>query len=186
VPWLRRLVTGLSRRRLGIDPRPVHVGFVVDKVALGRISSQSTSVFPSVSFHQCSITHNSFTYHWRYIILVNDSIVELNKIHGVNGKQNCHCIASNIQQLQDVLWAALLQQCQPQGSSPSDVRWACDTLFAAFQSVQQHQVRGSTPESYSGGLGESRPRHMLQYELQFPCYFSITQWKRWNNIRTLK
>jgi hypothetical protein len=36
VPWLRRLVTGLSPRRPGFDPGSVHVGFVVDKVALGQ------------------------------------------------------------------------------------------------------------------------------------------------------
>ena len=44
VPWLRRLVAGLPPRRPGFDPRPVHVGFVVDKVL--RFSP----------FHRCSIT----------------------------------------------------------------------------------------------------------------------------------
>jgi hypothetical protein len=38
VPWLRRLVAGLSPRRPGFDPSPVHVGFMVDKVALGQVS----------------------------------------------------------------------------------------------------------------------------------------------------
>ena len=37
VPWLRRLVAGLSPRRPGFDLGSVHVGFVVDKVALGQI-----------------------------------------------------------------------------------------------------------------------------------------------------
>ena len=38
VPWLRRLVAaGLSQRRSGFDPGSVHVGFVVDKVALGQV-----------------------------------------------------------------------------------------------------------------------------------------------------
>jgi hypothetical protein len=37
VPWLRRLVTGLSPRRPGFDPGSVHVGFVVNKVALGQV-----------------------------------------------------------------------------------------------------------------------------------------------------
>jgi hypothetical protein len=37
VPWLRRLVAGLSPRRPGFDPGSVHVGFVVDKVALGHV-----------------------------------------------------------------------------------------------------------------------------------------------------
>jgi hypothetical protein len=37
VPWLRRLVAGLSPWRPGFDPGSVHVGFVVDKVALGQV-----------------------------------------------------------------------------------------------------------------------------------------------------
>ena len=37
VSWLRRLVAGLSPRRPGFDPGSVHVGFVVDKVALGQV-----------------------------------------------------------------------------------------------------------------------------------------------------
>jgi hypothetical protein len=37
VPWLRRLVVGLSPRRHGFDRGSVHVGFVVDKVALGQV-----------------------------------------------------------------------------------------------------------------------------------------------------
>jgi hypothetical protein len=44
VPWLRRLVAGLSQRRPGFDPASVNVGFVVDKVALGQVFSPSTSV----------------------------------------------------------------------------------------------------------------------------------------------
>jgi hypothetical protein len=35
VPWLRRLAAGFPPRRPGFDPGSVHVGFVVDKVALG-------------------------------------------------------------------------------------------------------------------------------------------------------
>jgi hypothetical protein len=37
VPWLRRLIAGLSPRRPGFDSGSVHVGFVVDKVALGQV-----------------------------------------------------------------------------------------------------------------------------------------------------
>jgi len=32
MPWFRRIVTGHLLRRTGIEPRPVHVGFVVGKV----------------------------------------------------------------------------------------------------------------------------------------------------------
>jgi hypothetical protein len=37
LPWLRRLVAGLSPRRRGFDPGSVQVGFLVDKVALGQV-----------------------------------------------------------------------------------------------------------------------------------------------------
>jgi hypothetical protein len=46
VPWLKRLVAGLSPRRHGFAPWSILVGFVVDKVALGRFSP-STSVSPA-------------------------------------------------------------------------------------------------------------------------------------------
>ena len=39
VPWFRRLVAGLRPRRPGFDLGSVHVGFVVDKVALGQFFS---------------------------------------------------------------------------------------------------------------------------------------------------
>jgi hypothetical protein len=42
MPWLRRLVTGLSPQR----PWLVHVEFVVDKVALEQDFYLSSSVFP--------------------------------------------------------------------------------------------------------------------------------------------
>ena len=37
MPWLRRLVAGLSPRKPGLDPGLVHVRFVVDKVTLGHV-----------------------------------------------------------------------------------------------------------------------------------------------------
>jgi hypothetical protein len=49
VPWLRRLVAGLSPRRPGFDPGPVHVGFVVDKVALVQVFTRVCRFSP-VSF----------------------------------------------------------------------------------------------------------------------------------------
>jgi hypothetical protein len=56
VPWLRRLVTGLSLRRPGFDPGSVHVGFVVDKVALGQAFLRVVAFPLSIPFHWCSIT----------------------------------------------------------------------------------------------------------------------------------
>jgi hypothetical protein len=49
VPWLRRLVAGLTPRRLGLDPGSVHVGFVLDKVALGQVFPRVLR-FSSISF----------------------------------------------------------------------------------------------------------------------------------------
>jgi hypothetical protein len=36
LPWFRWLVVGISRRRTRFAPGSIHVGFVVDKVALGQ------------------------------------------------------------------------------------------------------------------------------------------------------
>ena len=44
VPWLRRLVAGLSLRISGFDPRSVHMSFVVDRVELERYKLQYCSV----------------------------------------------------------------------------------------------------------------------------------------------
>jgi hypothetical protein len=49
VPWLRRLVAGLSPRRPGFDPGSVYVGFVVDQLALGQVFPRVLRFFP-VSF----------------------------------------------------------------------------------------------------------------------------------------
>jgi hypothetical protein len=38
VLWLKQSVTSQSPQRPEFSPRPVHVGFVVDKVALGEVS----------------------------------------------------------------------------------------------------------------------------------------------------
>jgi hypothetical protein len=53
---LRRLVAGLSSRRPGFDPGSVHVGFVVNKVALGQGFPRVLCFYPVNSFHRCSIT----------------------------------------------------------------------------------------------------------------------------------
>jgi hypothetical protein len=48
VPWLRRLAAGLSPQRPRFDPGSVHVGFVVDKVALGQVFPPVLWFSPSV------------------------------------------------------------------------------------------------------------------------------------------
>jgi len=37
VPWFRQTVPGLSPQKSGLDPRPVHVGFAVNKMALQQV-----------------------------------------------------------------------------------------------------------------------------------------------------
>ena len=46
VQWFRRLVAGISPRRPGFDPGPVHVGFMLDKVALGQVFFPEYFGFP--------------------------------------------------------------------------------------------------------------------------------------------
>jgi hypothetical protein len=47
VPWLRRSVASLSPRRPGFHPGPVHVGFMVDKVALGPVFPRELRFSPA-------------------------------------------------------------------------------------------------------------------------------------------
>jgi hypothetical protein len=55
-PQFGRPVGGLSSERLGFNPGPVHVGFVMNKVALGQVTRRVFRFSPvSVSFH--SFTH---------------------------------------------------------------------------------------------------------------------------------
>jgi hypothetical protein len=53
---LRQLVARLLRWRHVFDPRSVHVGIVVDKVALGQGFPEYFGLTQSVSFRRCSIT----------------------------------------------------------------------------------------------------------------------------------
>jgi hypothetical protein len=75
VLWLRRLVVGLSPRRHGFNARPLHVGFMVDKVTLGVVSvpvlpfSFVTIILPMLHTHL-------FVGHQRYIILAVDIVVK--------------------------------------------------------------------------------------------------------------
>ena len=47
----------ISPRRPGFDPRSDHVGFVVDKVALGQVFPPEYFGFTlSISFQRCSVT----------------------------------------------------------------------------------------------------------------------------------
>jgi hypothetical protein len=40
VPYLRPLVAGFPPRRLGFEPRSLHVGFVMEKVTLEQVFSE--------------------------------------------------------------------------------------------------------------------------------------------------
>jgi hypothetical protein len=46
VPWLRLLVAGVSLRSPGFEPRSLHVGFVVDNVALRQVFLQVLQFSP--------------------------------------------------------------------------------------------------------------------------------------------
>jgi hypothetical protein len=46
VPWLRRLIAGLSARRSGFATGSVNVRFVVDKVSLGQVFFSEFLGFP--------------------------------------------------------------------------------------------------------------------------------------------
>jgi hypothetical protein len=72
---LSYLVAGLSLRWFGLNPRPDHVGFVVDGVTLGQVFSRVLWILPifvippmlhthSVVCHQCCIMFSSWQCCW--------------------------------------------------------------------------------------------------------------------------
>jgi hypothetical protein len=57
VPQLRRLIAGFPPLCHGLDPRSGHAGFVVGKMALGLVFSESFRFSCQLSFHQLTDTH---------------------------------------------------------------------------------------------------------------------------------
>ena len=70
VAWLGWVVANLSLQRRGFNPRPVHVGFVVDRVAVGQFSL-GLLLFSPVSIIPPLLHTHSFTYHPRYIMFLS-------------------------------------------------------------------------------------------------------------------
>jgi hypothetical protein len=57
-PQLKRLVAGFPSRGPGFAPECGHVGFVVDKLALGQVFSKYFGFPCQLSFHQILHPHN--------------------------------------------------------------------------------------------------------------------------------
>jgi hypothetical protein len=58
VPYLRWLVAGSPPRRPGFEPGSAHVGFGVDKVALGQVFPEYLGFPCQFSFHRLLHTHH--------------------------------------------------------------------------------------------------------------------------------
>jgi hypothetical protein len=54
---LMLLVPGFSQQRSNFDPSTIHVGFVVDKVAMGQVSSNYFGFLCHFTFHRLLQTH---------------------------------------------------------------------------------------------------------------------------------
>jgi hypothetical protein len=74
VPWLRQLVAGIPPRRPGFDPGSVHVGFVVDKVAVGQ-------VFPQVLRFPLSISFRGFSITWKRTKIIIIVVIIITGLH---------------------------------------------------------------------------------------------------------
>lgn len=62
VSRLRTVTAGISPGRSGLDPWPVLVGFVMERMALGQDSSEYFGVDPSASVHKSSTQLTSTPY----------------------------------------------------------------------------------------------------------------------------
>lgn len=59
VPQLRQLITSFWLWRLELDPRSIHVGFIVNDVALGQVFLLVLQVSCCWSFYQCFVVNNT-------------------------------------------------------------------------------------------------------------------------------
>jgi len=75
MPWFRWSLSSLLIWKPLLNHRPVHVGFVMDKVALGQVFIPAVRFYIPISFHQCSIL-NFMHLQLYYTILANYSIVK--------------------------------------------------------------------------------------------------------------
>ena len=73
LPWLRQLVAGLSLWTLIFSPMSVHMGFMVDKVALGQIFLNIAWFFPVIIILPLLHIHSSVA---DYTVLATDSTVK--------------------------------------------------------------------------------------------------------------
>jgi hypothetical protein len=58
VPQLRRSVAGFPQWRPGFEPRSGHVGFMIDKIALGQVFSEVLRLPLPFSFHRLLQFHH--------------------------------------------------------------------------------------------------------------------------------
>jgi hypothetical protein len=116
VPWPRRLVAGHSPRRSGFAPFSIHLGFVVDRMALGQVSLRGLRLSVPVSFLRYSpyslssgdVTEASW---WPQI----RDIVSLHRHELQQQARNSMC--SSIKYVERI--PVVLSQCEQTGNSRS-------------------------------------------------------------------
>jgi len=72
VPSRTQLVNSLSLWRTVLDPKPVQVAFVVDRMALGEAFVRVLQFSPVTVYHQCSvhISHSSTNVNYKLTALL--------------------------------------------------------------------------------------------------------------------
>ena len=75
VHWFRRLVVVLSLRKIGFNPRPVHVGFGVDEAALVQVFLRVLRLYAVSIVPQTLLIHLQI-HHRCYIILAVNNVVK--------------------------------------------------------------------------------------------------------------
>lgn len=73
-----RLVTGLSPRRPGFNPGPIHFGFVINKLASVQVFLQVLQLSPLTINPQMLHIHITLICHGRHTNLATDSLVKQN------------------------------------------------------------------------------------------------------------
>ena len=81
--WLRQSVAGFSPRRCDFSSRPVNVGFVVDKVAVGMVFLPVLQISPFSVIPQMLYTYSSI-YHRRCVMFFSQHFSFSCQYHSTN------------------------------------------------------------------------------------------------------
>jgi hypothetical protein len=151
VPWLRRLVDGISWRKPWFVPGSFHVGFVMDKLALGQVFLRF-SVFPCQDHLTIALHNHMSSVGWTVGPLL--TAVQRHRL-----TPPTLTVTTTIHK-----WLAV-----------------CANLTSVTEPTERCGKVVHTPASYSGGLRFKSKHEDRCFEWGFSLFSSVPQDKSWDS-----